>query len=117
MGSDIHITAQVARVLRAFLDDVTSPRFGMDLIKTTGLPSGTLYPILARLERAGWLLSKKESIDPALEGRPPRPYYTLCPSAVAQARYEVASLGEQLRLDAPGGRLRGPQLEYIAGKT
>jgi alpha-1,2-mannosyltransferase len=30
-----------------------SPKTGLDLIRTTGLPSGTLYPTLIRLQRAG----------------------------------------------------------------
>jgi DNA-binding PadR family transcriptional regulator len=87
----------VARVLRVFLEDPTAPRYGLELMKATKMPSGSLYPMLARLERAGWLRSRREQIDPATEGRPPRRYYELSPEGLVAARYELAALAEQLR--------------------
>ena len=54
---------------------------GFDIIDITGLPGGTVYPALGRLESEGRLLSHWE--DPKIaqqEGRPPRRYYTLRPS-------------------------------------
>jgi DNA-binding PadR family transcriptional regulator len=42
----------------------------------TGLPSGTVYPALRRLERDEWIKSKWES-DALVENRPPRKYYNL----------------------------------------
>jgi PadR family transcriptional regulator, regulatory protein PadR len=101
MATDVQITATVAKVLRAFLDDPTAPRYGMELIRVTGLPSGTIYPVLARLEHAEWLVSEKEAIDPLLEGRPPRRYYTLSPEGAARARHEVRALAEELHFDSP----------------
>jgi PadR family transcriptional regulator PadR len=106
MGKDIRITAAVAVVLRAFLDDVQAPRYGIELMKITGLPSGTLYPTLARLERAGWLLSELEDIDPKVEKRPPRRYVRLNPAMAERARYEVAALADKLSL--PGRSTRQP---------
>jgi PadR family transcriptional regulator, regulatory protein PadR len=47
------------------------------LIRRTGLPSGTVYLMLARMEAAGLLTSGKEDIDPRVEGRPPRRHYTI----------------------------------------
>lgn len=41
----------------------------------TGLPSGTVFPILARFERLGWLQSGWEELDPSQAGRPRRRYY------------------------------------------
>ncbi|QPP05269.1 tyrosine-type recombinase/integrase [Streptomyces bathyalis] len=70
-------------------------------MKETGLPSGSLYPVLARLERAGWLRSCREAIDPGAEGRPQRRYYELTPDGLVEARRELAVLSEQLR--PPGG--------------
>jgi DNA-binding PadR family transcriptional regulator len=98
MVSEIRITAVVAVVLRAFLDDTTVPRYGIELMKATGLPSGTLYPAVARLERAGWLISAKEDIDPVVAGRPPRRYFRLNPAMAERARYEVAALAEKLHV-------------------
>lgn len=51
-------------------------RHGFDVIDATGLPSGTVYPALGRLERDGLVRSSWE--DPAVarqEKRPPRRYY------------------------------------------
>lgn len=51
-------------------------RYGFDIIDATGLPSGTVYPALARLEMAGFLRSHWEPAAVARrEKRPPRRYY------------------------------------------
>ena len=47
------LTGPLERVLRAFLADPAAPRYGYDLMKASGLPSGTLYPMLARLQEQG----------------------------------------------------------------
>lgn len=88
----MRITVSVARVLSAFLADPAADRYGLDLMKATDLPSGTLYPILQRLQQAGWVAAQWEQIDPAAEGRPARRYYRLTPDAVARARTALAEL-------------------------
>jgi PadR family transcriptional regulator len=51
---------------------------GFDVLDATGLPSGTVYPILRRLDREGCLRSRWEAAAIARrEGRPPRRYYEL----------------------------------------
>jgi PadR family transcriptional regulator PadR len=51
---------------------------GFDVMDATGLPSGTVYPILRRLELEGFVTSKWERAETAQrEGRPPRRYYEL----------------------------------------
>ena len=52
--------------------------YGFDIIDITGVPGGTVYPALRRLEEAGFLAStwEKQSIAQA-EPRPPRKYYEL----------------------------------------
>lgn len=57
---------------------------------TSGLPSGTVHPILARLETVGWLTSRWEDIDPRAEGRPARRYYQLTPDGLELARAALA---------------------------
>jgi PadR family transcriptional regulator PadR len=55
-------------------------RYGFDIMDATGLPDGTVYPILRRLERRGVLEGAWE--DEALakaEQRPPRRYYRVTP--------------------------------------
>ena len=53
-------------------------RHGFDIIDVTGLPGGTVYPALGKLEADGHVQSSWE--DPRIaqeEGRPPRRYYEL----------------------------------------
>src|SRR5687767_13300477 len=52
--------------------------YGFDIIDITGLPGGTVYPALRRLEETGHLSSKweKQSVAQA-EPRPARKYYEL----------------------------------------
>ena len=84
-----------------FLDEPDAHRYGLELMNATGFPSGTLYPVLARLERAGWIRSQRESIDPVAEGRPARRYYQLTGEGQMAARYELAALAEQLHMTGP----------------
>ena len=72
-------------------------RHGFDILDATGLPSGTVYPILRRLEEDGFAVSRWESARLAQnEQRPPRRYYTLTASgealaAKARARFPALS--------------------------
>jgi DNA-binding PadR family transcriptional regulator len=69
--------------------------YGFDIMTATGLPSGTVYPALKRLETAGLAQSKWEAEkDANLEQRPTRRYYsvTLAGAKVldeAQQRYPL----------------------------
>jgi PadR family transcriptional regulator, regulatory protein PadR len=101
----VRITVDVARVLRVFLDDVDQSRYGYELMQLTGFPSGKLYPILARLQRAGWLIREHEDVDPSVVGRPARRLYRLSAAGVPAARQELAELRQQLQPD-PGRSLR-----------
>ena len=84
------------KVLAAFLDDPNLDRYGLDLMRATGHPSGTLYPILLRLQRAGWVTASWEDVDPAVAGRPARRYYRLTAEGLETARIELAALRQQL---------------------
>ena len=55
-------------------------QYGFDIMDISGLPSGTVYPALRRLEQTGLIDSKweKEGIAQR-DGRPPRKYYELTP--------------------------------------
>jgi PadR family transcriptional regulator, regulatory protein PadR len=96
MVADVRITVAVAKVLAAFLTDPAADRYGLDLMRVTGHPSGTLYPILLRLQRAGWVLAEWEDVDPVVAGRPARRYYRLTPDGAVAARSAVAELHERL---------------------
>jgi len=99
---DLEITPKMADVLKIFLEDPDQPRYGFELMKLTGLASGSLYPMLARLEEAGWLAKGREDIDPHVAGRPPRLHYTISGAAIASARTRLAELSARYRPPAPG---------------
>jgi len=61
------------------LDDPQVRRYGLEIMRATGLASGTLYPILTRLQETGWVRADWEDIDSSVEGRPARRYYSLTP--------------------------------------
>jgi len=107
--NEVRVTVAVACVLRVFLDDIAAPRYGYELMRLTGYPSGKLYPILARLEAAGWLEAQFEDIDPKVAGRPVRRLYRLSQQGTAAARRELAALHQQIapaRPDTGRRRLR-----------
>ena len=62
-------------------------RHGYDLMKETGLLSGTLYPLLMRMTEQG--LVEAEWREPAQPGRPPRHAYRLTAAGMALARAAV----------------------------
>jgi PadR family transcriptional regulator PadR len=109
MASDLRVTVAVASVLVVFLEDPGKPQYGFNLMEATDLPSGSLYPILARLERAGWLVGEKETVDPRTEGRPPRRYFTLTGEGIRLATPRLAALQQKLRTRPAGQRQPGWQ--------
>jgi PadR family transcriptional regulator PadR len=62
-------------------------KFGFDIMEVTGLPSGTIYPALRRLEalelvRSDW----EKDLKARKEGRPRRRYYELTKTGKQQLR-------------------------------
>lgn len=108
---DPRVTLAVATLLRIFLEDPAEPRYGYDLMRLTTYPSGKLYPILARLERAGWLHKEIEQIDPSAAGRPARRHYRLSAEGLTAARRALAAVNEQVGIRAEGGSGRGGAVE------
>jgi PadR family transcriptional regulator PadR len=106
-GPRMTIPTQLA--LRVLLAEPAHEMYGLQICEQAGLPSGTIHPILARLEHEhGWLTSRWEDIKPQDEGRPRRRYYRLTEDgaerariALAQATTSVTALG--LRLRPAGG--------------
>jgi PadR family transcriptional regulator PadR len=67
------LTLSSALILQAISNGY---RYGFDVIAVTGLPGGTVYPALRRLEDAGFLTSTWEKESVAIsEARPARKYY------------------------------------------
>jgi PadR family transcriptional regulator, regulatory protein PadR len=94
----MRMTGPLERVLRAFLADPAAPRYGYDLMTAARLASGTLYPLLARLERQNLVSSAWET--PQQDGERPRKYYQLTGEGIRIARLELAQ--------ASSGRQRAP---------
>lgn len=96
----MRVTVAVAVVLQAFLADPADERYGYDLMKQCGLGSSKLYPILDRLEKAGWLQREREVIDPTAARRPARVLYRLTAEGQRAAHLELAALNEKTRVPA-----------------
>lgn len=85
------MTLTTQLVLRALLADPTREKYGLEICDDAGLPSGTIHPILARLEALGWLESRWEDTTTAQqEGRPRRRYYHLTTDGAERAHAALA---------------------------
>lgn len=83
------MTLPVQLVLRALMADPATEMYGLQICSEAGLPSGTIHPILARLEGWDWVESRWEDIDPAEEGRPRRRYYKLTHTGALRAQHAL----------------------------
>lgn len=79
-------------------------RHGFDIIEVSGLRSGTVYPVLRRLEDAGLLKSKWERVERArAEQRPPRRIYQITGSGAEALDEALARFpGLARMLEVPG---------------
>jgi hypothetical protein len=86
-------TEWTKKVLGYLLDQHgTGGVFGLEIVNAEGIRSGTVYPILARLEKAGWVTSNWEDANVAAQQhRPPRRYYRLTGTGETNARAYCAS--------------------------
>jgi len=94
MGTEPRFTVQTALVLDALLQSPGS--CGSELTRITGLASGSLYPILIRLEKAGWLQSAWEDGDPSDLGRPRRRNYTVSALGERKARHNSKTISSAI---------------------
>jgi PadR family transcriptional regulator, regulatory protein PadR len=94
MAENIRLSERGLRVLRFLIEQPTVRRSGADIAKATGVGSGTLYPLLARLETAGWLKGEWENVEPSEVGRPRRRLYRL--TGLGQRRVREALSGLQI---------------------
>lgn len=84
------MTIPTQRILQALLEDPQAEHYGAQLADQAELASGTVHPILARLEGAGWVSSAWEDVDPRVVRRPPRRYYQLTGEGAVAAREALA---------------------------
>lgn len=107
------MTGPTRAVLETLLADPDGLHYGLAIGTATLLPSGTVHPILARLEGLGWVSSEWEDIDPSDLGRPRRRLYRLTAAGATAASAALA------RADAKRARLaaRAPSPVRPQGAT
>ena len=93
-GREPRLSGPTLKVLKLYLMTPRADRSGAEISKATGVGAGTLYPMLVRLEEAGWLESEWENIDPREAGRPRRRFYRL--TGLGQTRARAALTEFQL---------------------
>lgn len=86
------ITGPTLQVLAALLASPRDELSGVEIARVTKLGSGTLYPILLRLEHAGWLQSRWEAETPKALGRPRKRFYRVTGIGAQKARAAVKEL-------------------------
>ena len=91
VASELRITAPVLKVLGALMA-ATDQISGAEIARSTELASGTLYPILIRLEHARWIESRWEVGDPHTLGRPRRRLYRVTAMGARRVRETVKEI-------------------------
>ena len=102
------MTLPTQHVLRVLLADASDEHYGLQIGQAAGLPSGTVHPILARLEHVGWVTSRWEDVDPRSEGRPARRYYRLTSEGAELARDALARAHRPKRSIPRGSPIPAP---------
>lgn len=85
MAMKVRMSGPTLKLLKFLLESPQEGRSGAQISKATSIGSGTLYPLLQRLELAKWIVGEWEAIDPTEAGRPKRRFYTLTPNGQAGA--------------------------------
>lgn len=84
MGPGFKVTNATLDVLEVLLG-ADQELYGLKIAKAAGRPTGSVFPILARLEQLGWVISEWESGDPAAKG-PRRRFYRLSGVGLPEAQ-------------------------------
>jgi DNA-binding PadR family transcriptional regulator len=90
-------TPQTSQVFEELFGAPQEWRHGYDISRSTGLKSGTLYPILIRLAELQLLETRWEHTE---AGKPPRHLYRLTQGGLRIAR-EFAAAGRQVSAQEP----------------
>lgn len=108
MTQRFHLTYSSVAVLQAI---ARGYRYGFDVMDATGLPSGTVYPALRRLNKLGYVSASWEDQEIAdAAKRPRRRYYEISAAgqvALDEALQRFRPLGEPLA-QAPGDKAPEP---------
>jgi PadR family transcriptional regulator PadR len=90
MSANIRMSAPTLKLLKFMIESPRQGRSGAEISKATKVGSGTMYPLLQRLEMAKWIEGEWENIDPSDAGRPKRRFYKLTPVGQVGARDALA---------------------------
>ena len=86
--SRVRLTTTTVKVLDLLMSaDPDDPPWGYRICEETGLGSGTVYPILERLEKANWIAGQWETGQP--DDRPSRRFYNL--TEIGSREYAAAA--------------------------
>jgi PadR family transcriptional regulator PadR len=96
-----HQTKLILQVLLEAPED-EEEAYGLSVVRASGVPAGTTYTILRRLEDEGLVDSYWEQIDARDAGRPPRRFYSLNAAGRRVAQDETAEQRRALRMLVPG---------------
>ena len=100
MSPSFRVTDATLDVLEVLLQD-GDDLYGLKIANAAGRPTGSVFPILARLEDCGWATSEWEVGDPAERG-PRRRFYRLSPDGLVQARQLLAQRRGSVTRVRPG---------------
>jgi PadR family transcriptional regulator, regulatory protein PadR len=93
---------QTKLILQALIDSPNKESYGLQVVRASGVGSGSAYAILRRLEDEGCLDGRWEKTDASDQGRPLRRYYRLTDDGRRIAQEATARDRDALRLLAPG---------------
>lgn len=88
----VRLTQPALKVLRALFEQPKEGLSGADFARITGVSSGTLYPLLSKFERVGWVKGQWELSEPSEIGRPRRRFYKLTGTGYRVAQSELGQL-------------------------
>ncbi|MBK3564535.1 PadR family transcriptional regulator [Streptomyces sp. MBT62] len=109
-----YLTPAVVRMLQEFLKDPDHTFYATELMEASRVSSGSFYPGITRLQRAGWVISEDEDIDPRAEGRPARVFYRMTGEGARAAHLALVELSNSVRPPASSpGWLFGPEPKGI----
>jgi DNA-binding PadR family transcriptional regulator len=114
--SEVRMTLQTRLILRAFLrarlQDASAELYGAEICQETDLGPGTVYPIVTKLLKFGWLEARWEEDEDGALDRPRRHYYRLTDGGAASAQAEVASADARRRKSTKAVGNKLPEVGY-----
>ncbi len=102
MKRERRLSEQSISVLGALAEKPWEWRYGLEIAAVTELKSGSLYPILIRLDERGLLESKW--LEPEKTGRPPRHAYRITPNGRTALKASLKAPAKAVRMRTSGAR-------------